>query len=69
LTLEGLQFKLGSGNFDFIKISTQITNNFSKFKKMQNNLIYAEVNNKIIFQKFSKKKNNLIYAKMVKVLR
>jgi hypothetical protein len=33
LTLEGLQFKLVSGYFDFIKISTQIKNNFSKVRQ------------------------------------
>jgi hypothetical protein len=44
LALEGLQFKLDSGNFDFIKISTQITNKFSKVRQNDLKKIYAEIN-------------------------
>jgi hypothetical protein len=35
--------ELSIGSFDFIKISTQIINKFSKIRQTKNNLIYVEI--------------------------
>jgi len=43
LSLKVRGSNLDSGNFDFIEISAQIINNFSKFLQQNNNLIYAEI--------------------------